>query len=378
MILGWVVAAGYGAVLAAVLWWLRHRHPALADYAPATTGPLVSVIVPARNEARNIGVCLRSLLATAYPACEIIVVDDRSTDETAAIVTSMATADAAQPIRLVRGSETPVGWYGKQWALAQGHRAARGDLLLFVDADTRHHPELLPRAVAALQSERVDLLTVIPRQELGSFWERLLQPHILFALGARIGDVRRMNRTRTSWNAIANGQFILTPRTAYEGVGTHERVRDLVVDDLALAQAYVADARDIFLVHAQAFMATRMYRSLGEIVAGWTKNLALGAPRMLPPVAPLRAAFPWVMWLPALAWIAPPVVWLATGSVVALVAVLWSLVLWAAVYRAEGVAPAYALLCPLAAVVVAFIVLRSAWRGQRVEWKGRVYGPVMR
>lgn len=374
MIAGWLAAAGYLAVLVLVALRIRVRRPALAERAPLPSGPLVSIVIPARDEAVNILPCLRSILATAYDPCEVIVVDDRSHDDTAALVSATAASAAARGrVRLVRGTDTPGGWFGKQWALVQGYRAARGDVLLFTDADTRHGPELLGRAVAALTVERVDLVTVIPRQEMGSFWERLLQPHVFFVLGARVGDVRRINRTRTPWNAIANGQFILTTRGAYETVGTHARVRDTVVDDLALAQSYVADGKHIFVAHAQGHMATRMYRSFGEIVAGWTKNLALGAPRMLPPAPILRAAFPWVMWLPALAWIAPPVAWAVTGWPAAGVATLASLALWTIVYRSEGAPARYALLYPLATIVVAGIVIRSAIRGRRVKWKGRIY-----
>jgi chlorobactene glucosyltransferase len=376
VIAGWLAAAAYVVVLALVVRGVRVRRPALADRPPVPSGPLLSVIVPARDEAVNIDSCLQSILATAYDPCEVIVVDDRSSDDTAALVReAAATAAARGRVRLVTGSDTPPGWFGKQWALVQGYRAARGDLLLFTDADTRHGPELIGRAVATLAAERADLVTVLPRQEMGSFWERLLQPHVFFVLGSRVGDLRRMNRTRTPWNAIANGQFILTTRSAYEAVGTHARVRDVVVEDLALAQTYVADGKDVFAAHGQDFMATRMYRSLGEIVAGWTKNLALGAPRMLPPSPLLRRVFPWVMWSPALAWIAPPVAWALTGWPFAAVATLASLTLWAVVYRGEGAPTRYALLYPVAAVIVAGIVIRSAMRGRRVSWKGRSYGP---
>lgn len=374
-LLGWAAAATYGVVLFAAARVLRTRRPALADYAPASSERLVSVIVPARNEAVNIEACVASVLANRYDPLEVIVVDDRSDDATAVLVQRIAaSAEARGRVRLIRGRESPPSWFGKQWAMIQGYRGARGDLLLFADADTRHEPELVARAVTALVRERVDLLTVIPRQEMGSFWERLLQPHVLFALGARIGDLRRMNRTRTPWDAIANGQFILTTREAYEAVGTHESVRHTVVDDLALAQAYVAARRDIFLVHAQAFMRTRMYRSFTGIVDGWTKNLALGAPQMLPPRPWLRRALPWVMWLPSLAWIAPPLAWALTGWPFALAATLVSLALWGLVYRTEGAPIGYAVLYPLATVIVAFIMVRSALRGGRVEWKGRSYG----
>jgi len=117
-----------------------------------------------------------------------------------------------------------------------------------------------------------------------------------------------------------------------------------------------------------------MYRNLREIVEGWSKNLALGVPLMMPPIPLLRRAAPYIMWLPALAWIAPPVLWLAGGWPWAAATVAISVAIWVAVYRAEGAPWAYALLYPFGAAMVAGIMLRSAWRGGRkVAWRGRIY-----
>src|SRR3989449_9993599 len=196
---------------------------------------------------------------------------------------------------------------------SQGYRVARGELLLFTDADTWHRPELIPRSVAALHAERVDLISVLARQETVTFWERLVQPHVLVALASRVGDLRRVNRTRITWDAIASGAYILTTRVAYERVGTHEAVKQSVAEDLALAQSYVRHHLDIFLTHAAEFMSVRMYRSLAEVVAGWSKNLALGVPLMFPPIRLVRRAAPYLMWLPALCWIVPPLLWAVSG-----------------------------------------------------------------
>jgi chlorobactene glucosyltransferase len=373
----WLIPAGYLAVLALILVSFARRGPLLADYPPRTDGPLVSVIIPARNEALNIERCLRSVLATAYRTVEVIVVDDRSRDGTAEIVERIAASpEARSRLRLLRGAELPAegGWFGKQWALIQGYRAARGEILLFTDADTAHGPQLLPRTVAALERERVDLLTVLPRLEMGGFWERVVQPQVFVVLGSRAGDLRRINRTRIAWNAIANGQYILTTRAAYEAVGTHATVRHTVVEDLALAQSYVRAGRDIFLVHAVEFMGTRMYRSLREIFEGWSKNLALGVPLMMPPVPWLRRIVPWLMWLPMLCWVLPPLFWALTGAPAAAATTAVSLLIWGAVYRDLEAPLWYAPLYPLGATMVAVIMLRSAWRGGRkVEWRGRVY-----
>jgi chlorobactene glucosyltransferase len=368
--MSWLLAAPWLVVLLLIVYRYATRRPRLRDYEPLLTGPLVSIIIPARDEARNIERCLRSVLATRYSPIEVIVVDDRSSDGTAEIVEPAA----GKRLRLVRGAELPEGWFGKQWAIVQGYRVAKGELLLFTDADTRHEPELLPRAVRALQAERVDLFTVLPRQEMKSFWERLIQPHVFLALETGVGNLQSVNRTRTDWKAIANGQFILTTRAAYDGVGTHEAVRDTVTDDVLLAQAYVRARKDIFLVHAQEFMATRMYGSLREILAGWTKNLALGAPLMAPPIRVVRKVLPFLMWMPALFWIAPPLAWLLTEWRVAAIATLLSLVTWVVIYAAARGPIWYAVLYPLGAGVVAFIMMRSAWRGRRkIEWRGRTY-----
>jgi chlorobactene glucosyltransferase len=365
----WLLASPWILALLVILYRYATRRPDLEDYPPAPSGPLVSVIIPARDEARSIERCVRSILAATYPALELIVVDDRSTDGTGDLVERLGGG-----VRLVRGSELPPGWFGKQWALVQGYRVARGELLLFADADTKHEPELIARAVAALTTERVDLFSLVPRQEMVTFWERLIQPHVFLALQARVGDLRRINRTRIEWDAIANGQFILVTRSSYEAVGTHEAVRNSVADDLMLAQTYVREGLDIFLAHAPTYMSTRMYGSLREIVEGWSKNLALGAPLMAPPVRWIRALLPYLMWVPALVWVGPPLVWAAWGWDVAAIATVASLITWIGIYAGERAAIWYALLYPLGAVMVAYIMMRSAWRGgRRVEWRGRTY-----
>ncbi len=368
--MSWLLAAPWILVLLLVVSRSLIHGPRLRDYQPLTSGPLLSIIIPARNEARNIERCVRSVLATTYSPIELIVVDDRSTDGTAAIVEPMAGAR----LRLVRGAEPLAGWFGKQWAIVQGYKVARGELLLFADADTRHEPELLARAVRGLLDERVDLFTVLPRQEMRTFWERLIQPHIFLALESRFGYLGSVNRTRIYWNAIANGQFILTTRAAYEAVGTHTAVKHSVADDVMLAQLYVRAGKDIFIAQAREFMTTRMYASLSEILAGWTKNLASGAPLMAPPIKLVRAALPYLMWLPALCWLAPPILWLATGWHWAAIATVISLLTWVTVYASERAPVWYALLYPLGSAVVAFIMIRSAWRGRRlIEWRGRRY-----
>ena len=367
--LPWVLAALLHPVLI-------RRRPRLRDHAAplAQDAPLVSIIVPARNEAENIGACMASLLGTRYPRHEILLVDDRSTDGTGAIARTLA-EHHAERVRIVEGAALPAGWVGKCWACWQGYREARGEVLLFTDADTRHDPDLLGHAVGALRATGADLVTVFPRQRMVGFWECVVLPHVFTAILARYRDLRRMNRTTNPRNVMANGQFILFTRQGYEAVGGHEAVRDEIVEDLCLAQHIVSKGRRMYGAHAHDLMDTRMYRSFAGIVEGWTKNLASGARQSVPRF--LRPAAPWLIGLfMLLFWVGPPfalVVQLPSPHPVPLLATAASLVFWGVAYHRLGARRAYALIFPLGAVITALLFFRSAARGSRVTWKGRSY-----
>ena len=358
------------------LFRLASNLPNLSN-APPASGPLVSVIIPARNEAATIETVVQSVLATTYPAIELLVVDDRSTDHTAAIIARLAEEDGR--VRAIGGEPLPAGWYGKPWACFQGYRAARGELLLFTDADTRHSPELLARAVGALQTRQADLVTVAPRQRCESFWERLVMPQVWLLLGLRYHPAR-VNRARRERDVIANGQFILVTRLGYEAVGTHEVVKHEVAEDLGLAQAYFRAGRRMHFAFAERLMQTRMYHDLPHLVEGWSKNMYLGGRRSFPHDRLLRALVPVMLVASFVFWLVPPVALLATGGsgtigTAAVVATVFSALFWALVSVGMRIPPYYGLGYPLGAAVALGIALRSIWRGERrVEWKGRMYG----
>lgn len=351
---------------------LTRKRPRLADE-PEAAGPLVSVIVPARDESGTIDRVLTSLRLTTYAPVEIIVVDDRSTDDTAARVARHATEDPR--VRLVRGELLPEGWYGKAWACVQGVRAARGSFLLFTDADTTHQPDLLRHAVGGLERSEADLLTVLPRQELVSFWERAVMPQILTMLALRYRPAQ-LNRATRLRDVIANGQFILVRRASYEAVGTHEQVRDTVAEDLAIAQLFVARGYRLRAYWAEDLISTRMYTGLGPMLEGWSKNIFLGARATLPEEPLLRALVPLLLAAAPLFWLAPPVA-LALGADWAMAAVAFSVAFWTMIMIGLRLPPMYALAYPLGALVVLGMVARSTARGGgRVVWRGREYSGV--
>ncbi|MEP6687791.1 MAG: glycosyltransferase family 2 protein [Gemmatimonadales bacterium] len=358
---------------------LADTRPTLSEVPPVEGTP-VTVVIPARNESQTIETVVRSILSSSYQPFELLVVDDGSADDTATIVERLAAADPR--VRLVRGEALPEGWYGKPWACLQGARAGTGDVLLFTDADTRHEPELLGRAVAALQGERADLVTVAPYQRCVTFWERVIMPQIWFLLGVRYHP-RRVNRARRERDVIANGQFILTTREAYDAVGTHAAVRHEVAEDLALAQAYFRRGRRIHFAFADRLMETRMYQDLPSLVEGWSKNVYLGGRRSFPNEPALRAVVP-VMLMSAFGfWLLPPLVLLAAAlgagvsglAPAATAAMTLSVAFWALISYGMRIPAGYGLLYPVGALMATYIVLRSTWRGERrVEWRGRVYG----
>jgi chlorobactene glucosyltransferase len=386
-----LAALPWVALGAVVVFGIRKPRPLPSDEETIGAGggrglPSVRIVVPARNESRNIEGCVRSLAGQDYPGeFTIVVVDDGSTDGTSRIAGAVA-ANRAGGVYVLPGAALPSGWLGKPWACAQGAEGAREDVILFTDADTVHDSRLLHRTVTALVTDGADALTLIGRQELGSFWERLIQPQIFTVLGIRY---RRLDRPveKARWqDAFANGQYVLVRREAYEDVGGHAAVRSEVVEDLQLAQHLVRAGRRIIVRDAEDVFSTRMYQSLPEIMEGWTKNLAVGARQSGRGWGAL-ALWGIVVYL-GFAWVAPPVIlgvvlaarlmggdpnpfWLTWSAVVVAVGIL----VWADSYgRRWLVSPAYALLYPVGAAVTALIAVRSEVRGTgRIEWKGRLY-----
>ena len=361
---------------------IRSLHSrSLSDFSASAPlpAPRVSVVIPARNEERNIDRCVRSVLATHYPSLEVIVVDDHSTDDTGAIAASIAARDPR--LRVIVPPPLPNDWFGKQWACANGAATARGAILGFLDADTRQAPDLVTRVGNAMAARGADLLSVAGTQEMGSFWERLVQPQVFGILLQRYGSTEHVNRSRFASAKIANGQCLFVRRDAYDAAGGHAAVRDKVAEDLAMAQHWFRAGRTVSLVLGMEQLTTRMYTSLRELVEGWGKNVFAGGRDAMPFGALGRVIFPLLLLLPALFQLVPAVV-LALGlaGLVGSSALTWAaiatganVVWWALVYLWLRVSPAYALLHPLGAVVLLYISLRAMLRGRRVRWKERDY-----
>ena len=368
-------------IIAGIMWWRGRGSRHLADESdiPPDPAPHVSVIIPARNEARNIERCLRSVLASRYPALDVVVVDDHSTDGTGDLARAAAAGDPR--VRVILPDPLPHGWFGKSWACASGAGASRGELLLFIDADTELSPDLLVRLVNARATRGADLISVGGRQELGTFWERTVQPQVFTMLLFRYGSTERVGASTRPSDKIANGQCILMRRDAYTAVGGHGAVRDKVAEDLMLAQTVFRSGRRVALVLGLDQLATRMYTSLRELIEGWRKNIYAAGGDVLPVGgAPAKILLPILLLAPSLLLLLPVVMLIAglTGlaDVALAPAAAATLVLmagWGVIYAAFGVSPLFGVLYPVGAAVLLYIVVTAIARGRRVSWKGRSY-----
>lgn len=322
--------------------------------------------MPARNEAHQIGRCLRSLLLQDWPRLRVICVDDRSEDATHA----EATACADPRLTVLSGEELPPGWLGKNHANAQGvAHAGAASWLLFTDADTEHQPAALASAMAAARANGADLFTLLTDVRAETFWERALMPQILSAVLGMF-PLRMVNDPRSKV-AIANGQYILVRRAVYEAVGGHAAIRDRVADDLELARLVKGAGYRLYAENGRNLVSVRMYTSLREIWWGFVKNASAGAGGPLVALA----AVPLVA-LTALPFFAAPFLHgpsLTLALAGCAVALAQRVVVMAAVFP---VGLHWILALPLGQIAFVGILVHSAvrqLRGKGPIWKGREY-----
>ncbi len=342
----------------------------------------LTVIVPARNEEDCLGDCLQSLVSQSEDIFELgrdwelIVVDDHSTDGTAEIARGFA------GVTLMQAGKLGPGWTGKTNAVWAAARQARGRWLLFTDADTQHEPGDLRRALHEAERHKAGMLSYSPRQIVRGFAQRSLMPLVFCELALAYPPAKVSDPAQHI--AAANGQFLLVEREAYRKLGGHPSVADKVLEDVELA--FLAKRRHVGLRfrYADDAVATRMYRSTGAMIEGWTKNLKLLFDNALL-LAAWRALDIFLLFgLPILTyelWSARLGVhglqWLGAGWILAL---LWLRTLFRFYARvAKSNFPFLdCALAPLGLPLFVALLYRSWFQHRilkRVSWKGREYRP---
>lgn len=355
---------------------------------PADEQPLISIIIPARNEARNIRRCVESLASQTYENIEIIVIDDRSTDATPRILRQIQKSAEHNPqgkpsphLSVINGSELPSGWAGKPHALHQGYQASHGDWLCFIDADTFANTTLISSTFRAALTLQADMLTILTFQELGTFWEKVILPLVFSALAVGF-PAHRVNDPHSP-DAIANGQFILINRQVYQSVGGHAAVRDQIAEDKAMAVLVKKAGYHLVLGDGRQLARTRMYTSLAEIWEGWVKNIYLGMQDrpwllLLGAIVGLIAALLLPLWtIAGFAWLLSGGGWIA-GVITVESLALWTYLLYHRyqVNQAMEIPSWYALTLPLGGLIFTAMMVTSVYNvysGRGVVWKGRTY-----
>ncbi|MGH9549609.1 MAG: glycosyltransferase, partial [Terriglobales bacterium] len=343
--------------------------------------PFVSILVPARNEETKIGRCLDSLLAQDYPNFEIVVIDDRSTDRTGEIIEGYAKRDSR--IKFVKGKDAPDGWIGKCNALAHAVGYASGDYYVFTDADTCHLTNSIKDSISYAISHKADLVSFVPLQELGSFWERLIMPVLLSSF--LIGDPFHTVNDPDAERAYAYGQYILCRRNSYLAIGGHQSVRDEIVEDHAIARVFKEKGFRILVADGKTLYSVRMYTNLESLWQGWTKNLyslidsRIGNLIFILFLINFAALMPFVEAASVAAmWSSgdiSPYVQVLTQVVVAQLLILMAWFRRTSDHHA-GINWAHFFMIPMGAVALTALYLHAAYlvlSGSQVNWKGRRY-----
>jgi len=234
------------------------------------TLPLVSVLIPARNEANNIETCLTGLTQQHYPHFEILVLDDQSTDKTSEMVETWVRKD--QRIRLIQGEALPDGWTGKNWACHQLSQQAAGEILIFTDADTRHAPNALSSTIYWMQRLRLGLFSAFPQQITHTLAEKLVVPVIdIFVIASLPLWMTYLGRSPLL--AAAIGQWLAFTKTAYQQIGGHAVVRSRIVEDVELSRQAKRKRFKILTAVATGVVFSHMYHSAHEVWEGYSKNM---------------------------------------------------------------------------------------------------------
>lgn len=353
---------------------------------PATTlqsFPKVSIILAARNEEDALPAALSSLLALDYPNYEIVLVDDDSRDRTGAIADEWTGKPAARGrLKVFHNKQLPPDWHGKVHALHLAANAAAGEWILATDADLVFHPSILRVAMSCALERGVQLLSIVPEFEFGSFWEKVVLPAFSFLISS-LFPLHRVNDP-TSSRALAAGAFILMKREDLNAMGGYARLRKVLIEDLRLAELFKRHGRRIYLAASRGLFHTRMYSSGWEMFEGLSRSAFEATGFSVPKavgimlLGNLLAVFPWValcvrilsdLKLGGAAWHDP-------CFFLALLACAVASLVYLPFIRHSRVQVLYVFTLPLAVLFYSCVSINSVLAGiigKGVPWKGRHY-----
>lgn len=324
--------------------------------------PKVSIMIPARNEAKNIGTLLESIRKQHHQNLEVIVYDDLSEDETAVIVNGFSKMDAR--IRLINGQDLPPGWLGKNHACHRLSKSATGDLFLFLDADVTLGPTLIGDAVTHLENQRLDLLSVFPQQVMKTWGEKISVPIMNWVLVSLLPLILTRKSGMPAF-AAANGQLMLFRGHVYKQFEFHKRFKNIAVEDIAIARYMKEQKLRIHTLLSKGQIKCRMYGGLPDALQGFSKNVLafFGNNTLLAVAVVLITSFGFIP------------VWVSMGATAAIIYLLAALLLRFLVSIASRQSIFENLLtAPIQQIVFSFMVAKAIYNRskKRNSWKGRI------
>ncbi len=336
--------------------------------------PLISILIPARNEEDDIKKCIVSLTKQDYANIEILVLDDNSTDNTRAIVEELSIKD--KRIKLYYGDALKKGWMGKTYACHQLSKYARGDYFIFTDADTLHFPDSVSSAVACLLENKLDALSVLSKQIMVTIHERMIVPFGKFMILCFM-PLYLIKRTRSPMFCTAIGQFMLFKREVYEKIGGHESVKNEVLDDIKIAKHVKKSGYKFMVFDGSKNLYSRDFKNAREVIKGHSKTLfaALGYKSyiMLAGIVMISAIFlfPFLLLIVGLFLKWPMII--IELLILQIAIILITRITLSIRFRCRAVD---ILLHPFSVFYLILIAIDSVFStltGVGVEWKGRVY-----
>ena len=359
------------ALLGVALWNALSWPRVASCKSDAPQPALISILIPARNEETNLAACLDTALAQGEIVGEALVYDDHSTDNTQAVINEFVKRDPR--VRLIRAAALPAGWCGKTFACTQLAASARGEWLLFLDADARLAEGAAARMLAEAVRRRLTLLSCWPALELRSFWEKALMPLLNFVVFTLYPAPLALKRDDASLG-LAHGACLLVHRSTYERVGGHTEVRDQLFEDVRLAQVWRERGETGLCLDGQGVVSVRMYRTFAEIWGGFQKNFYPAFRRELS-FWMFMATHLALFLLPFI--LAPFVLMMDRVGGAALIVIALCVMAMRAVLAVRFRHPWWSvLLHPVGEAILLALGLSSWWRcksGRGVEWKGRRY-----
>ena len=340
--------------------------------------PSVSILIPARNEERNIKRCIESLLALDYPHYEIVAIDDRSTDNTASILRGLEQQTSL--LKVVTVEESQPGWSGKNYALHVGMDHAKGTWFLFSDADTEHYPLSLRLGIQEAREHAVGFLSFFSKLECRGFWDALIQP-MASGLVTLWYPMEKVNAPSLPV-AFANGQYLLMRRDAYRDIGGHLTVKACLMEDVALAEEAKRRGIPIRIAIGTHVLKTRMYCGFKESWNGWKRNSMLLTHRRASALIRSALGLAWIGIFPFFAFAGALMVEAPAGTrlLAGLAFCVSAAVGW--IFSILSRQPQWPpLLVPLSSLVVLSILLNAAWdilAGRQTSWRGIRYEPSLR